>query len=159
MVRTKPSMTVAEVQARVDALPDNDHLEQVEFWVPGIPIPQGSKVGFVVGRRAVIVDANKVDLKPWRALVKKAAAEAVAGRPGFDDAVAVLLDFYMPRGVSVKRKRPSAKPDADKLARAVLDGLTDGGVFTDDGRVVSLHVEEWYADDQPGVNVEVRLLA
>jgi Holliday junction resolvase RusA-like endonuclease len=136
-----------------------DQLEVLEFWVEGVPVPQGSKKAFVVGRRAVIVDANKDQLKPWRATVKNAAENAVDGRPGFDDAVCVLLDFYMPRGKSVLRRRPSVKPDADKLARAILDSLTDSGALSDDSRVVSLHIEEWYADDKPGVNVKVRALA
>lgn len=131
-----------------------DHLEQIEFWVDGIPVPQGSKSLF----RGRMVDAN-AGLKPWRKTVAKAAGEALAGRQGFGDAVCVLLDFYMPRGKTVKRPRPSTRPDLDKMIRAIFDSLTTAQVWGDDGLAVSVHAAKYYADDQPGVNVKVRLLA
>jgi len=135
-----------------------DAIEELSFRVDGIPIPQGSKKGFIVKKRVVIVDDNAETLKPWRAKVRDVAETALAGRPGFTDAVSVHLDFYMPRGKTVTRPRPSVKPDADKLTRAIFDSLTDSGVLKDDGLVVSLHAEEWYADDEPFVDVKVRLL-
>lgn len=136
-----------------------DVIEQLTFHVDGIPVPQGSKKAFIVKKRAIIVDDNATSLKPWRAHVRKAAEAALGDRPGFDDAVYVLLDFYMPRGKTVRRLRPSTRPDVDKLTRAILDALTDSGVLKDDGLVVSLHVEEWYADDEPGVRIKVGALA
>jgi Holliday junction resolvase RusA-like endonuclease len=135
-----------------------ESVEQLRFHVDGVPVPQGSKTGFVVGKRAVLVDANKA-LKPWRATVRDAAETALAGRSGFTDAVFVLLDFYMPRGKTVRRLRPSTKPDIDKLIRAVFDALTDSGVLADDGLVVSVHAQQFYADDKPGVDVKVGVLA
>lgn len=131
----------------------------LRFTVTGIPVPQGSKTAFNVGRRAVVVDANKTVLKPWRAHVRQAAETALGGREGFTEAAFVLLDFHMPRPKSVKRARPSVKPDIDKLTRAILDALTDSGVLKDDGLVVTLHVEQWYATHEPHVVVKVGELA
>ena len=39
-----------------------------------------------------------------------------------------------------------AEPGADKLARAVLDALTDAAVWEDDGQVADLHVYKRFAD-------------
>lgn len=126
----------------------------VGFWVDGVPIPQGSKKGFVVGKRAVLVDDNKDKLKPWRAAVAKAADLAVT----FDGAVIVEATFYLPRPKTVKRKYPSVKPDLDKLMRALGDGMTDGGLLVDDSLIVSQLIHKRYSDavTPVGVRVEVR---
>ena len=76
-------------------------------------------------------------------------------------AMAVELVFFIPRPKSVspqKRPRPTAKPDIDKIARAVLDALT-GTLYNDDAQVVALYVEKWYAAESgtPGVEVQVNL--
>lgn len=125
--------------------------DSVTFQVVGVPVSQGSKTGYVVGRRAVLVDANAKALKPWRAQIAKAADLGVT----FDCPVYVGLRFFMPCPKRPKFSRPAVKPDIDKLARAVLDGLTDGGLLADDSRVVDLHVSEMYSES-PCVMVTVR---
>lgn len=132
---------------------------QLVFWVQGTPVQQGSKTAFVIKGRAVMTDQNHKKLKPWRALVTAAAVAASVGRPQFLGPLAVTLDFYMPRGVSVKRARPSVTPDIDKLVRSVLDGITDSGVWGDDALVVSLTANEFYADERPpGVRVQINTI-
>jgi Holliday junction resolvase RusA-like endonuclease len=133
-----------------------DEIERLTFWVEGTPVPQGSHSVF----NGHVVDSNK-GLKGWRGLVTGAALTALAGRDGFakEDEVYVLLDFYMPRGRTVKRRRPTVKPDLDKLVRAILDALTASHMWVDDGQVVSIHTQQFYADDQPGVQVVVGRLA
>ena len=132
-----------------------EQVEELKFVVLGVPVPQGSKRAYVVGSRAVVVDTNKEALRPWRAAVQHAGEIALAGRQGITDAACVHLEFHMPRPKTVTRLRPSTKPDIDKLTRALLDGLTDSGVLRDDALVVSLRVEEWYADDEPYAAVKV----
>ena len=125
----------------------------VEFTVSGEPIPQGSKKGFVVGRRAVLVDDNKIKLKPWRGMISKAADLGVT----FDCAVAVSATFYMTRPKTVKRKYPTVPPDLDKLMRALGDGMKDGGLLGDDSLIVDENIKKRYADGRaPGVVVTVR---
>lgn len=122
--------------------------EPVSFVVDGVPIPQGSKTAFVVGRRAVVTDANKAKLKPWREAVKVAAGEAlrVSGGVSFVGPVRVSVRFAFVRPVSVKgRVWPSVKPDVDKLVRAILDGMTDSGLIKDDALVVELVAVKVYA--------------
>jgi len=131
----------------------------VSFFIEGTPAPQGSKKAFVVGKRAIIVDDNKVTLKVWRALITAGARAASLRLDEYAGALRVELDIYMPRGKTVKRARPSVTPDIDKLTRAVLDGLTDSGVYGDDGQVVSLRADQWYADSSlPGVQIRIEAL-
>lgn len=43
--------------------------------------------------------------------------------------------------------QPSVRPDLDKLCRAVLDALTDAGIWHDDSQVCSLSAIKVYADE------------
>ena len=133
-----------------------EHPEVITFTIPGTPIPQGSKSARVVKGRAFMFDQNR-NLKPWRNEVRQAAEKALAGRDGFTEALSVNLTFHMPRPATVKRLRPSVKPDIDKLIRAVFDAITDAGVWKDDSLVVHVSATEWYADDEPYAEVTVRL--
>lgn len=129
--------------------------ETLRLFVPGVPVPQGSKTAFVVGKRAVVTDANAKALKPWRALVKAAAVEALHGRePLVDEPLVVSVEFRFVRPKSVRRELPHVKPDVDKLLRAVLDALTDAHVWGDDSQVVKAAAEKVYA---PSAGVLVRV--
>lgn len=132
-------------------------LRGVAFIVRGTPAPQGSKRAFVANGRAIITEDNKKSA-PWRDSVSAAAVDAMDGALPIDAPVEVSVTFYFVRPASVKpakRPFPSVKPDVDKLARAVLDGLTAGGVFTDDSRVVDLTARKRYAD-VPSAQITVR---
>lgn len=116
----------------------------VSFFVPGIAAPQGSKK--IVHRRGFpyLVDDNDGAKQAWRDAVVTVAGR-YARRSGFDCAVRVDLEFVFPmpksRRAVVRRtgEAPMAvKPDIDKLARNVLDGLKDAGVVVEDSRVQHL---------------------
>lgn len=125
----------------------------ITFRVDGVPIPQGSKKGFKVGKHVNIVDDNSTKLKPWRAEI---AAVTDVGFT-FVEPVLVAAVFYLPRPKTVRRFYPSVKPDLDKLMRALGDGMTDGGLIRDDSLIVSQWIHKRYADDKnpPGVRVLV----
>lgn len=127
----------------------------VRFFVPGKAAPQGSKrhVG-----RGILVESSK-DVGPWRERVALAAHQAMAGRPLFGGAVTVSLNFVMPRPKSApKTKTPAAvtRPDVDKLARAVLDALTDVS-FSDDSQVIGLSAYKRLAEIGETAGVEIRV--
>lgn len=118
----------------------------------GVPTPQGSmtcKAKHV--RKANLQPSNEADLKPWRALVARAGrALPVTGLVG---PIGVEVTLTVNRPKSVTRPWPSAKAnrrgqggDIDKLARAVLDGLTESAVFGDDSQVVELTARKCYPD-------------
>jgi Holliday junction resolvase RusA-like endonuclease len=124
--------------------------------VSGTPAPQGSKVFY---RKGGMRESSKA-VGPWREAVRTETQGAMikANMPPLTGPVRVNLQFVMPRpkghyrtGRNAHLLRdgappwPVGKPDADKLARAVFDGLTDGGAWKDDSQVVALHVVKTYA--------------
>lgn len=128
----------------------------MRFFVPGHPAPQGSKRAFVRGKRAVLVEVSK-RVKPWREAVQDAAI--THGCQPLDGSVWVMLTFLMPRPKAMPKSAPltmCARPDADKLARAVLDGIT-GVCFEDDSQVTRLLVVKRRAGtaEEPGVMIHV----
>lgn len=138
----------------------------LEMWVPGIPAPQGSK-RHVGGGRMVESSAR---LRPWRAAITTAAV--MAAGPDWQpvtEAVSLTVVWQLPRpashygtGRNARTLRPSAprrhsqRPDADKLLRAVLDSLTDAGIWRDDAQVdVVLAIRQW-TEGPPGCRISVR---
>lgn len=133
----------------------------MEFWVPGVPVPQGSKNGFVNPRtnRVVMVEASK-GLKPWRSSVADVAREFVgADWVLLDQPLRAVFEFYFVKPKSTKWPvRPAGKPDSSKLLRAVEDALT-GVVYRDDSLLVDSWASKFWADDRgPGCLVKITVL-
>jgi len=156
-------------------------MQSVSFFTPGVPVPQGSKQGFVIhGKhgarpRAILVDAGKAKthLKPWRQSVYYAAAQALLRRVGdpWDCARPMIVEatylFARPKShfgskngaPYLKASAPrfhTNKPDIDKLERSTLDALT-GITFNDDCQVYALRAMKLYVsgDEKPGLQVSV----
>lgn len=143
---------------------------QLRLFVPGKPAPQGSKdfMGFkkpLPGqtRGAAILKESSAAVGPWRERIALASADAMltAGLPVLDKKypVTASLTFVMPRpsGTPKSYTPPAVKrPDLDKLARAVLDGLTDVA-WIDDSQVDDLHARKVLAElsQQPGVHIRL----
>ncbi len=107
----------------------------------------------------------------WKTRV---AIEARQHRPRvpLDCPLIVDLCFLMPRPAKYMRKKDpigtfphTAKPDLDNLDKAVLDVLTDCGMWVDDCQAYCGRREKWYvakpgyASDRPGVLVTIRYAA
>lgn len=122
----------------------------ISFTVPGTPVPQGSKVaGITKNNKPYLRDANAGKLRPWRNAVTHAAARAYPIRSASTrimGPVKVMVAFYLPKPQRPKFEQHAVKPDVDKLARSVLDGLTDAGVIEDDARVVRLIAFKLYSN-------------
>jgi Holliday junction resolvase RusA-like endonuclease len=133
----------------------------ITIEVRGLPAPQGSKrhVG-----RGIMVESSKA-VGPWREAVRAETQRMMAAHP-FVGAVKVEITFGLGRpkghygtGKNVGKVRDSApwypqgRPDLDKLARAVLDGLTAGGAWVDDAQVVCLTARKVY--DSPGCRINI----
>lgn len=116
----------------------------ISFTVPGTPIPQGSKTaGVTKAGKPYLRDANAKKLKPWR---KAVSTMASTGERFGSVPVAVRVYFYFERPKRSKFTPHAVRPDVDKLARSILDGLTDAGVIEDDARVVELIASKHYSD-------------
>jgi len=120
------------------------------FWIDGEPAPQGSKNGFVKNGRVVMVESSK-KVKPWRNAVTL-ATQAQVPCP-LQNAVEIALVFHLPRPKTVTRRWPAVKPDLDKLIRSTFDGLTTGGLYTDDALVIAVSASKQYATDRIGCQV------
>jgi crossover junction endodeoxyribonuclease RusA len=125
-------------------------VEQWAFAVKGDPITQGSMSVFN-GR---IVHQKTRELTAWRNAIAVACRD-VMDRP-LEGAVLVEATFSLRAPATGKRRLPHVRPDIDKLARALLDGLT-GPAFADDGQVVRLVCSKRYGI--PGVSVRIVAVA
>jgi Holliday junction resolvase RusA-like endonuclease len=127
--------------------------DTVSFFIEGVPFPQGSKTVSQAKGRAWLRDANAARLKPWRHVIATHADLGVT----FDCPVIVTLSFVLPRPQRPRWAVPAVKPDIDKLCRAILDGLQDGGLLAEDSRVVTLTATKRYPNpgDPTGVGIDV----
>jgi Holliday junction resolvase RusA-like endonuclease len=128
----------------------------ISFFVAGTPKPQGSKRALMRpgAKHPTLVESAGEALKDWRAAVRYAAARQSRAITG---PVKVTLAFRFSRPKShfgtgrhshaLKQSAPEShtkKPDVDKLARAVLDALTNVA-FEDDSCVTVLAATKHYS--------------
>lgn len=144
---------------------ETDHAgtRAVEFHVPGIPAPQGSKSAFVTrSGRAVVVEKAGKKLYNWRDSIIAAALAVMDDQKPIEGPVTVTIDLLLPMPASRSKAIRELKvvyrpltPDIDKLVRATLDGLTQGRVFGDDGQVVQLVANKYESTMWTGANILV----
>ena len=135
----------------------------IELHAFGVPSPQGSKTGYVVNGRAVLVEGRaapaRATHKAWRESVRIAAVNYLATnpRPQLDEPLKVHIDFRFAPTTDRYRTRHASKPDVDKLARTVLDSLTDSGLIRNDSQVWDLHVTKLYCrgGESPGAIIRI----
>ena len=131
----------------------------LRFIVPGNPTAQGRQRFF---RRGNFI--GNYQPKKSAGFKKLVAMCAQAENPEIVDCpVFMKIDFYFKRPKKYCRKKdnpliiPSgSRPDADNLAKAVMDAL-NGIVYMDDGQVWHLDVRKWYHEigGSPHTVVEV----
>lgn len=128
-----------------------------KITIYGDPEPKGS-MKCVGGRGPVrhqLIPSNQKSLKAWEAKIATAAAAAVQqGHGPYSEALSISITITVPRPASVplsKRPWPITRSagDIDKHERSILDGLTAGGILSDDAIVC--HTENWECySDTPG---------
>lgn len=130
------------------------------FFAAGIPKGQPRPRAFSRGGHARVFDPGTAE--GWKACIAVAAREHV-GSLVFAGPLRVEIRFYFPRPKSHSTKkglRPDApvfhvaKPDADNAAKAVLDALTQIGVWDDDALVAELVVKKKYGT-KPGAFIVI----
>lgn len=127
----------------------------MRLFVPGEPIPQGSKNAYKRGTAVVLVESNK-KLPEWRKRLVHALQTHLGDEPAFPTAVTVKATFYLTRAKTNKKAQVTQKPDLDKLARALGDALTISGVLKDDSHIVEWQLMKLFAEfEQPGVDIEI----
>jgi Holliday junction resolvase RusA-like endonuclease len=110
----------------LDVLPAGS-VDPISVWIPGDPVAQPRPRARATGRG--VYDDGRAD--PWKDRVRMMAAAAVQGAQAgswpIRGPVAVELEFRATRS-------PIARPDADNLAKAVLDALGPGRAGSDTSR-------------------------
>jgi crossover junction endodeoxyribonuclease RusA len=138
------------------------------FTVYGVAQPQGNKTAYVRNGRAVLVEGRRGPAREafagWRASIATAARdwqEKNGGVALLDGPLALAVTFFLPRPKSAAKRvlYPATRPDADKLARCMLDALT-GLVIADDSRIVDLFIRKRFAvNEPPRAELDIRSLA
>lgn len=116
----------------------------ISFTVFGTPQPQGSSRAFIPKgwNRPIITSANPKN-KPWRqeiagtALAEMERVKLKAAAKGVPVTVEATFYFTKPKSARKRDLHKVTKPDADKLARSLLDALT-GIAFADDSQVIQI---------------------
>jgi Holliday junction resolvase RusA-like endonuclease len=139
----------------------------ITIGVRGIPAPQGSKRHVGGGR---MVESSKA-VGPWRDAVRTETQRVMQDHHMMADAVKVEIIVSLPRPKGHYRtgrnahllrdaapSRPAGVPDVDKLARAILDGLTAGGAWKDDSQVVDLAAAKFYCKPGEAAGAMIYLL-
>jgi len=142
----------------------------LEFWIPGVPAPQGSKIAT---RWGTMRESSK-RVAPWRNSVMW-ITENDYHLPPIIDPVCVEITFFFTRpkshygtGKNCEKLKPSAPEhctsaahgDIDKVARCTLDGLAQrsgGCVLKDDSQVVVLECIKRYASAHESSGALVRI--
>lgn len=148
-------------------------MKTISFQVSGDPKGQPRPRAFArrMGAKFVarVYDAGTAE--EWKSLIAT-AAKPFAPREPLGCAFYVQLHFIFRRpahhyrggkfSAELKASAPlfhTAKPDADNLAKAVLDCLTQLGCFwRDDQQVTQLYVSKSYGV-MPGVHVQIKELS
>lgn len=135
----------------------------------GVAATQGSAKAILsksTGRPMLKKD-NEKSQNEWRAHVRDETRKVLADRAPLAGPVVLAITFTRAKPVSAPKRKPSwphRKPDWDKLARAISDGLKDGGAYKDDAQVVRAVVikdypvaQEGYRPPDPGEPAEYML--
>ena len=131
----------------------------LNLWIAGAPKAQPRVRAFARGRHARVYTPDTADA--WKQAVVL-ALRAETWEP-FAGAVGVSLDFVLPRPQRLKDRLMvwhTAKPDADNLAKAVLDACSQAELWSDDAQVAHLAASKRYANpgQETGCWLSVRTL-
>ena len=137
-------------------------MRTITFDVEGNPKGQPRPRAFSRGGHARVYDPGTAE--GWKSCIALAARPHLPSTP-IAGAVSVDLAFWFarPKGHTGKKGlKPSAppdhtqKPDLDNLAKAVLDCLTEIGMWVDDAQIVGLTLRKvWLSEPGSGCVVTI----
>jgi Holliday junction resolvase RusA-like endonuclease len=129
----------------------------IEIFVEGTPKGQPRARAF--SRHGMVRMYDPGTAEHWKGQIA-AAAKGKLPAGGIEGPVCVAMEFSMPRPKShfnsKGERKPTApywvtiKPDADNLAKAVLDALTQLGAWKDDSQVCVMTALKFYTVNAVG---------
>ena len=165
--------TKAQIMAGfADSLRGSGHVQQdaLVVVVPGEPCAQGRPKFARMGNFVRAYDPRKS--RDWKAYAVACIEGALIARgqagiayPEGPLKAFVTAVFACPKGdhrkVPVARRPHPKRPDAENVAKAVLDAATTAGLWQDDSQVAVLVVSKWigYQGEAPYVQLSVERLA
>lgn len=131
----------------------------IEISVDGRPAPKGSRIAGITKTGNTYTRPGSRYEKPWVEAVKAATQLAIRHHRPTEKPYVVTLDFRLKRPQTNRAKMPwwPTAHDIDKLVRAVIDGLVQGGALEDDRHVISLTATKHYADRAIPEGVDVTI--
>lgn len=139
----------------------------ITFFVAGIPKAQPRAKARACGKFAQVYNPKTAD--DWKMIVRNEARRAWESSGNISQFVGPLcvnLTFYFPRPKNHFRSngllKPSApvyhtgKPDRDNADKAILDALTNLGIWQDDKQVCDGRIRKLYADPTAGCSIEIK---
>ena len=135
----------------------------LSFEIPGTPVGQGRPRFTTINGHAKAYDPEKS--QNYKAYVRMIATQAMkdTGFEMIDGPCAVIINafFEVPKSKSKRfreaalldQERPTKKPDADNIVKAIQDAL-NGLTYKDDAYIVYLACQKFYSDN-PRVEVFV----
>jgi len=132
-------------------------MRRLHIITHGAPATQGSKKGFIRGRKVVMVEMDE-KLPAWRAAVEAAARQAADPEwVTIDSAVSISGEIRLRKPKTTKYPDyPAGVPDLDKLQRAIGDALTKSAVIKDDSRICHWDIRKVWADEMPGMDIVIQ---
>jgi Holliday junction resolvase RusA-like endonuclease len=132
--------------------------ESIELFVVGVPKGQPRPRAFA--RNGLVRMYEPGTAENWKSCIADEWRRTVKEPVKIVGPVMMELQFAMPRPKShfnskgvLRAESPSffdGKPDADNLAKAVMDALTQLQVWKDDSQVAVLHVQKFYSPPASG---------
>ena len=137
-------------------------MKTIEFTAYGTPKAQPRAKACIRGKHAGVYDPGTAN--DWKTIVRNAAFAEWDGKPLIGP-LYVQIDAWLPRPKShftKKGLRPNApewvvtKPDLDNIEKAILDALTNIGLWRDDSQVARVDKCKLYTDASPRAWVKIQ---
>ena len=137
--------------------------QELYLSVPGEPVGQPRHRVCTIGGQARMYLPTKHPVKAFKAAIQAAFVENAGKWRTIQGPVRVYINVWFSVPASWSRKKRDShvfkyhaqKPDADNVVKAVLDALTDCGVWVDDSQVASCHVIKRWAGQGPQTFIEI----
>ncbi len=126
----------------------------LDLFIPGIPKPQPRARAFALKTDdGKYVARNKISgtAEGWKDVIARELKPVIPWEP-LECPVAMELEFYLPRPQDLMRKRDPEGPvphtkagDIDNFIKAVMDCLTQLGLWHDDKQVFRVSAAKYFA--------------
>ena len=126
-----------------------------QLFVNGLPKPQPRPFMMKTGH---VFNPHSADA--WKEEIKEAFRPIL--RAAITGPVYLCVSFFLPAPKAMKLKEnekvPHAKKhDKDNLLKAVMDAMSNAGVWVDDAQVFDGRYTKWYTGGKPGAQIIVEV--